>query len=171
MDRIILVALIAIPALVGCSGESVEAGNTPDETLEALSAAIDQKDWNALYELTPPSERTEYESAWANQEGHFPVALKRLAEILESDRAEVAGRNFAEIFHALMEKCSNNELPVLCFLSHAILTPGEVEGVRCRVICSCEKKCKTRLVLRRERGSWYVGGLLTRVQTVALAKK
>lgn len=171
MDRIILVTLIAIPALVGCTGDSVEAGKTPDKTLGALSAAIDSKDWNALYQLTPPSERTEYETAWANQEGHFPVALQSLADLLEADRAEVAARNFAEIFHALMEKCSNSEIPVLCFLKHAVLTPGEIEGVRCRVICSCEKKCKTRLVLRREGGSWYVGGLLTRVQTVALAKK
>jgi uncharacterized cysteine cluster protein YcgN (CxxCxxCC family) len=83
------------------------------------------------------------------------------------DPSELAAKEFDEVFAALMEKLCERDGPSLCCLRRLALA-DEIEGVSCRVRCNSEE-CRRRLILRRERGSWYVGNLLTSVQPVAWA--
>ena len=163
-----LALLLALPAVLGCGEPATEAASTPDGTLEAMRTVLEREDWGALYELTPPSERHDHEVSWDERRKGPSRDLEPLAGALGVGGGEVAGMKFLDVFVRLMEKCSRDEFPVLCFLKNAGLTAGEIEGVLCRVECGCGK-CAGTLVLRRERGCWYVGGLLTKVQTVALA--
>ena len=144
-----LLVLAAIPAIAGCGERQVEAGVTPDQTIEALNTALSESDWESLYDLAPPSER-------------------RITERLLAERSGMEGKDCREVFAEVMQKRGLGTRVPSCS-SGCSFKRAEIEGVRCLATCEGEG-CERRLVLSRERCGWYVSGLLSPLRPVASGK-
>ena len=144
-----VLVLTAIPAFAGCGEQRIEAGATPDQTISALNIALSQHDWDSLYDLAPPSERS-------------------IMEKLLAERAGLEGKGCREIFAELMQERRARAHERRCD-DGCTFERSEIEGVSCRAKCRGEG-CEKKLMLRREQCGWYVSGLLSPLRPVAMGK-
>ena len=152
------VALLLVLSVLACdSGEDQKAA------FAAFGRAFRDRDWDSLYDLAAPSERTRAELYWdAKRTGEGAgTFLLVFSEPFGLDPEKVRAMTLREYFHAKMEsQAGAGVLVEPRFQADAEAVEAEVEGDRCRLTVRGGGR-EEEVALVREGERWYFPGLFS----------